>query len=547
MYSYANPTLPSNPRRRGVHLTPLGLKKLRNAIDELEFEENYGEKYTLKDLSYRVKLDAVTVSKVLEARLGVDKRTLERCFRSLNLELDSSDYTKPLLKDERSQIPVAAVAPYAHPQQDLREGVEVSVFYGRTHELAELEQWVVGDAPEQRLCQRRLVAVVGMGGVGKTALVAKLVEQVSSQFEIVIWKSLRNAPPLKDLLTAGVQFLSAQPEMQLSDSIGISISQLRAYLSQHRCLLVLDNAESIMQGGVLAGNYREGYEDYGELLHQVAETRHQSCVILTSREQPKVVQRFAGAIAPVQTLHLQGLSEAAARELMQARGVVSGSDSDWQVVIGHYCGNPLALQIVASAIQAYLHGDLREFVRHLQQGQFRFRDICTLLEQQFERLTQLEQQVMTWLAIHREWASVQELQDQIVPAVALWELLEVLDSLQQRSLIHKRDCQFTLKPVVMEYVTGSLIERVCQEIATEQLQWFNDYALVQASANNDLRAAQNRLILKPVLDGLLKVFRSKDNLKAQLLQILAKLQEQTSQKSGYATENILNLRYQIES
>ncbi len=84
-------------------------------------------------------------------------------------------------------------------------------------------------------------------------------------------------------------------------------------------------------------------------------------------------------------------------------------------------------------------------------------------------------------------------------------------------------------------------------IATEQLQWFNDYALVQASANNDLRAAQNRLILKPVLDGLLKVFRSKDNLKAQLLQILAKLQEQTSQKSGYATENILNLRYQIES
>ena len=121
---------------------------------------------------------------MLEARLGVDKRTLERCFRALKLELDSSDYTKPLLKNEVSHIPVAAVAPYAHPQQDLREGVEVSVFYGRTQELAELEQWVVGDAPDK----------------------------------------------------------------------------------------------------VLAGNYRKGYEDYGELLHQVAETRHHSCVILTSRE-----------------------------------------------------------------------------------------------------------------------------------------------------------------------------------------------------------------------------------------------------------------------
>jgi len=150
-----------------------------------------------------------------------------------------------------------------------------------------------------------------------------------------------------------VQFLSAQAEMQLSD-IGMSISQLLAYLSQHRCLLVLDNAESIMQGGVLAGNYRKGYEDYGELLHQVAQTRHQSCVILTSREQPKLVQRFAGAIASVQTMHLQGLSEAAGRELMQAQGVVAGSDSDWQMVIGHYSGNPLALQIVPQPFKRIL-------------------------------------------------------------------------------------------------------------------------------------------------------------------------------------------------
>jgi len=184
---------------------------------------------------------------------------------------------------------------------------------------------------------------------------------------------------------------------------------------------------------------------------------------------------------------------------------------------------------------------LSEFVCHLQQGQFRFHDICDVLEQQFERLTELEQQVMTWLAIQREWASVQELQEQSVPAVALWELLQVLDSLQQRSLIEKRGCQFTLKPAVMECMTGRLIEQVCQEIVTEQLEWCNHHALVQASAKNDVREAQIRLILKPVLDGLLKVFGSRDNLEVRLTQILAKLQEQTSQKSSYATENILKL------
>ena len=61
-------------------------------------------------------------------------------------------------------------------------------FVGRNQELDILQQWIVKD-------RSRLTILLGMGGIGKTALAAKLTRQVQPEFESIIWRSLRNAPP----------------------------------------------------------------------------------------------------------------------------------------------------------------------------------------------------------------------------------------------------------------------------------------------------------------------------------------------------------------
>ncbi|MBW4614346.1 MAG: hypothetical protein KME21_13945 [Desmonostoc vinosum HA7617-LM4] len=64
--------------------------------------------------------------------------------------------------------------------------------------------------------------------------------------------------------------------------------------------------ETILDPGYV-GQYRSGYEGYGELLRVVGETKHQSCLIFTSREKPGDLAAFEG----VRSLQLADLTEAA--------------------------------------------------------------------------------------------------------------------------------------------------------------------------------------------------------------------------------------------
>ncbi|MEH2348594.1 MAG: NB-ARC domain-containing protein, partial [Nostoc sp.] len=170
-------------------------------------------------------------------------------------------------------------SPTFTPQIDWGEAIDVSHFYGRTTELETLSQWIVDDSS-------RVVTLLGMGGMGKTALSVKLAEQLQGEFEYVIWRSLRHAPFFHDKLTDCIKILSNQQAIALPADPHEQITCLIESFRKSRCLLILDNFDTLLQHGKQTGCYREGYESYGELLWRLGETRHQSCVLLTSREKP---------------------------------------------------------------------------------------------------------------------------------------------------------------------------------------------------------------------------------------------------------------------
>ncbi|NET60528.1 MAG: hypothetical protein F6K47_31635 [Symploca sp. SIO2E6] len=520
---------------------PRSLKVRQELVDKVKLAVRRNGFPSQRSLAEDVGFALATVSNFLTGK-PVDYVTFEELCHKLALSWrDVADLNFDLPPQPVDELPSQTVVPdnntiggTTNHHQDWGEAIDVSYFYGRREELATLEQWIIDD-------HCRLITLIGMGGIGKTALSVKLAQLLQPEFEYLMWRSLRNAPPINELLSDLIKFLSHQQTTTLRENLDSNISCLIEYLRTERCLLVLDNVESILAGDQRAGAYRPGYEGYGHLFSSLGETQHQSCLVLTSREKPEGIRNQEGINSPIRSLRLSGLTGGAGKQVLAEKGFAV-SESESQTLVKFYAGNPLALKIVATTIHELFDGDVAQF---LAEGTIVFGDISDLLEQQFRRLSTLEQQVMYWLTINREWVSFKELQEDIIPAVSFKHLLEALESLQLRSVIEKKSGKFTQQPVVMEYVIDSLIEQVTQEIPTGEIALLDRCALIKAQAKDYVRNAQVQLVLKPIAEQLLNLFGIKENVQNNLRQLLAKLKSFPPRTPGYAGGNLLNLLWQL--
>jgi WD40 repeat protein len=407
---------------------------------------------------------------------------------------------------------------------------DIQPFCGRDAELDKLTGWLTID-------RCKLVGILGIGGIGKTALAARLSDEgLGRNFDRAIWRSLREAPPLPQLLGELVQFLSEFTEIEVPSGSDRSIARLLYYIQQKRCLIVLDNLESIMESGDYAGNYRQGYADYGRLFHNIGTTRHQSCLLFTSREPPPEIAELAGEDLPVRALYLSGLSNDAPTLLTKIG--LTGSDTQLVEIAERCQGNPLYLRIVANTIVHSFSGQIENF---LTANQYTYGKIAYVLQAQLERLSRAEKLIIYHLAIQREPVSLESLETYLQPVGYANTVVQTIDSLQQRALIEVTQAQrYTLQNVVMEFMTAATIRELVTEISDDdELFFFNSLALYPASSPTYVREIQQRLILQPIVAQI--------GTKIEQHQVIERLGQLLSRwrnaglTPNYAVGNILNL------
>src|SRR5947209_6210772 len=383
-----------------------------------------------------------------------------------------------------------------------------------------------------------MVTLLGIGGVGKSTLASYLGQHLAPQFEAVLWRSVRDAPPCEDLVADCITFFSETPPATFPASLEQRITQLLARLQAHRCLLVLDNLETLLASGDRKGNYLPGYEGYGRLIGRLAESAHQSCVLLTSREKPKEIGPLEGGRSPVRSLRLEGVDEQAAQALLIDKGL-SGTPAAWQRLVASYAGNPLALKIVAQAISDLFNGDLDRF---LHEGELIFNGIRPVLRQQMGRLSPLEHLLLTWLAVLREWTSLDTLAQVLLPRVLRAQMLEALEALRRRSLLERgQQATFSLQSVVMEYLSDALGERLVEEIVLGDPQQVRRVALEQAQAKDYVRQTQMRLLVHPLVERLRSELGADGLVEAHLLRLLKQFRAEDATTQGYGPANVISL------
>lgn len=364
--------------------------------------------------------------------------------------------------------------------------------YGRQRELEQLEEWLMVEG-----CQ--LVGLFGVGGQGKSALVAQLIHQLADsvapfgeaysptgrakairaddndpmRFDYILCYSLIGMPPLPELLSFFLRRLlpKASPEgreeraeEQIPDTPMEQLASLMDCLRRQRCLLVIDHVEQLMQAGSRAGCLKPGYELYGELWRWVAENQHQSSLILISREEPEEFSRLERHNRAVRSLPLTGIPVEAGVKMLEEAGLTA-QDKTLATLVQRYSSHPLALTLVYETIQdLQIHNSAFFF----SQEPVIFDQLRDILEQHVSRLSATERQILSQLATlgGQEPVDFKSLWHNLAQPPEKHAYLSALRSLQRRSLLEPATMR--LPNLLRTYFSERLAETSAQKSVIPQ-------------------------------------------------------------------------------
>ena len=321
---------------------------------------------------------------------------------------------------------------YSQTYHDLTLAPQIIDFYDRENELATVSNWVFKQ-------NTRLIAVLGLWGIGKTTLVKRFIDLNLEQFEVVIWKSLKFPKSLDLWLNDLLNTCQKEP----NESTDNKIQQLLEVLSNHKCLIVLDDFQNLFAVGQMVGNYQPEYSSYQHFLKLIAEIQHWSHFILISQEKSAEMNYLNQENSPIQCLELTGFE---AIDFLKNKGLQDGER--WLELIQLYEGNPFYLTDIAVLIKDVFDGKVNDFLA--ENSLVITKKMQSHLKQIFGRCSPLAQQIALELSKVDQPLSREELKNNLDLSAS--DLINGLQSLQQRYLIQREQNRFQLSSIFKAYI-----------------------------------------------------------------------------------------------
>jgi len=251
---------------------------------------------------------------------------------------------------------------YLHPPE------RPSYFAGRKEEIDQIHNALLNPVPS-------IITVIGMGGVGKTTLLHRaLEEQHRIEYTKGFWcTAYRGGFNFDMFLDELLSYLSnGEFDKQTMPDLQARIEESLRFLQKMPILLVIDGIEKWLTGWnadildpqvvqTVKGRtgYHRGLDDFLKAISSLSNGTH---FIITSRALPSAMDDLSVRIIPVRSeeefdLGLEGLEPDASVELLTQLGV-KGSEEKLREVANAYANHPLALRILAGIVKKKYGGQL---------------------------------------------------------------------------------------------------------------------------------------------------------------------------------------------
>jgi len=429
-----------------------------------EFLKKFTKRLGVSESELEVLLDTLEGEDLntIAQKLGIQRNALQKrlgeVYKKFRIEGSGpgkfAKLQKILLEEYQKQLNDLKTANQKTSAIEWKEAPVVGTFFDRASALTQVQDWLT----KERL---PLMAILGMGGVGKSVFAVKVVESIAQHYDYILWRnlSLHSLPSLSTLITDLITHFRSSQEIENNPENPSLIADLIEHLRRDRCLIILDNYETLFQPKNFAGYYQSGYENYRELFKQITQTRHQSNLLLISRETPLELMSLMGNNVASGMITLKGLTENGIKELLTEKGIEDIDRNTISQLIKNYSGHPVAINQLAITSQTLFNGNLNDLLQ--QNTIFVGEIISSYFSEQIERLSPLEKEIIEHLALASEGLTLTEIQNHLSASHDLSHIMTALSSLNRRCLLEKLNnndkiTQFTLMPMLKKYLTLSL-------------------------------------------------------------------------------------------
>ncbi len=300
------------------------------------------------------------------------------------------------------------------------------------------------------ITQASIPSLQGLAGMGKSTLAAYLYN--SLDFEAKFWADVRQKPDFIVFAQKAIFALThaiAQP-LEITELI----DNLVRLLCQRRCLLVVDNLETLIDE---ERNLRDQY--YRQFFSRWLERGTKSTLLVTSQDKPQLFQGLPHWYSLQEMKVTEGL------DLLKKLGIV-GTEDELKTFVAHIDGHPLAIKLVAGFLTGDYNSQFSQ-VGDLQLEEFELADretsrlahnrqddrLSWIIKQHLANLSLEQQQFLTNLSVYRlpfnSQAASYMWSQEIKPIV----IEEKLQGLCDRFLLRRiEDDKFEFEFIVKKYV-----------------------------------------------------------------------------------------------